>query len=146
MTIYIAGPMTGLPDYNRAAFNAKAAELEAIGHRILNPASIGTLPEYGMYWPINKAMIDSADAIYMLDGWEGSPGARAELVHAVRRGVGALFESTESIYRMYNYMHHSQAIALLPGCNTCGAERRCSHAPHLGDWARINCHLWERGL
>lgn len=38
LKIYIAGPMTGYPDYNRAAFNAKASELMAEGHIVLNPA------------------------------------------------------------------------------------------------------------
>lgn len=38
LKIYIAGPMTGYPDYNRAAFNAKASELTAEGHIVLNPA------------------------------------------------------------------------------------------------------------
>ncbi|MDP4455455.1 DUF4406 domain-containing protein, partial [Escherichia coli] len=40
MKIYIAGPMTGYPDYNRAAFNAKASELMAEGHIVLNPAML----------------------------------------------------------------------------------------------------------
>lgn len=31
LKIYIAGPMTGYPDYNRAAFNAKASDLMAEG-------------------------------------------------------------------------------------------------------------------
>lgn len=30
-TIYIAGPMRGLPDFNRAAFNAAAERLAAKG-------------------------------------------------------------------------------------------------------------------
>ena len=38
LKIYIAGPMTGYPDYNRAAFNAKASELMSEGHIVLNPA------------------------------------------------------------------------------------------------------------
>ncbi|WP_149528154.1 DUF4406 domain-containing protein, partial [Escherichia coli] len=38
LKIYIAGPMTGYPDYNRAAFNAKASALMAEGHIVLNPA------------------------------------------------------------------------------------------------------------
>lgn len=40
--IYIAGPMTGIPDYNRPAFNEYAAKLVEQGHTVLNPA---TLPD-----------------------------------------------------------------------------------------------------
>lgn len=95
MTIYIAGPMTGLPDYNRAAFNAKEGELSAKGWKVLNPAKIGDLPEYDMYWPINKAMLDGANAIYMLDGWEGSKGACAEHEYAAQNGILLMCESKE---------------------------------------------------
>ena len=91
MTIYIAGPMTGLPDYNRAAFNAKAAELKAKGWRILNPAALPTL-DYDLYWPINKAMLDGADAIYMLNGWQHSNGANKELSYAGQLEIPCYFE------------------------------------------------------
>lgn len=86
MTIYIAGPMSGYPDYNRPAFDAKAAELRQKGHRVLNPADIRLLP-YDAYWPINKAMLDGADAIYLLGGWEKSKGAQKEANYAAQIGL-----------------------------------------------------------
>lgn len=86
MTIYIAGPMTGLPDYNRDSFNMAEAELNARGHRVLNPAKLPELP-YEMYLPINRAMLDGADAIYMLPGWKGSRGARLEYEYAQEIGL-----------------------------------------------------------
>lgn len=36
--IYLAGPMSGLPDLNYPAFHAAAAKLRAMGHVVLNPA------------------------------------------------------------------------------------------------------------
>ena len=36
--IYIAGPMSGLPDLNSPAFNAMAERLRAHGHHVENPA------------------------------------------------------------------------------------------------------------
>lgn len=92
MTIYIAGPMTGYPDYNRPAFDAKAAELRAKGHRVLNPADIKPMPEYSNYWPINKAMLDGSDAIYLLNGWEASPGTRKEFNYAGQHNINIMFE------------------------------------------------------
>ena len=143
MTIYIAGPMTGIENYNFDRFNAKEAELIEKGHQILNPAKIGILPDYKMYWPINRAMLDGADAIYMLTGWENSPGARKELFYAVENGIPALFEDKDSLYRMWACKIHSEAVSRLPDCNTCGKYRECPHVPQIGEQTRINCHLWE---
>lgn len=143
MTIYIAGPMTGIENYNFDRFNAKEAELIEKGHRILNPAKIGILPEYKMYWPINCAMLDGADAIYMLDGWENSPGARKELLYAVENGIPTLFENKDTLYKLLQCRSHSEAVSKMPNCNTCRLQRKCPHVPRIGELVRINCHLWE---
>ena len=145
LTIYIAGKMTGAPNYNFDRFNAKEAELLKEGWRVLNPAKIGFLPEYKMYWPINKAMLDGADAVYMLDGWEDSPGARKELFYAIKIGLPVMFETSATINRFLGYMAHSISVSKLPDCNTCGRQRKCEHAPTPGQFTRVNCHLWEAG-
>lgn len=142
MTIYIAGPMTGLPYFNRAAFNNKEAELVDAGYNVLNPARIGDLPEYDMYWPINKAMLDGADSIYMLDGWEDSKGAKKELFYAIELGLSVLFESPEIIGRFLDYRMHSIGVSALPNCNDCG-RKTCNIVPTPGTFARINCPHWE---
>lgn len=91
MTIYIAGPMSGLPDYNRPAFHAKADELRAKGWRVLNPADLPLL-DYDLYYPINKAMLGGADAVYMLNGWQHSTGANMEMSYAGKLGIPCYFE------------------------------------------------------
>ena len=77
MKIYIAGKITGNPNY-KAEFERHAIAYEAEGHIVLNPAE---LPE-GMakedYMRICFAMIDVADKVYFLHGWHGSVGARLE--------------------------------------------------------------------
>ena len=90
MKIYVAGPMTGLPEWNYPAFNAAAAELRAEGHEVVNPAEMGE--KYGTANEINadpQKLADliieeldalaMCDAIYLLPGWEKSPGTRREL-------------------------------------------------------------------
>lgn len=86
MIVYIAGPMTGLPEHNRPAFYAAAAKLNAIPYvTALNPAVLpGSLPDKA-YMPICTAMLEAADAIYMLTGWEKSVGARCERLYAKRQ-------------------------------------------------------------
>ena len=77
MKIYIAGKITGDPDY-RAKFADAQRQIEAQGHIVLNPA---TLPE-GMdpkdYMRICFAMIDVADEVWFLPRWAESEGAAIE--------------------------------------------------------------------
>jgi hypothetical protein len=141
-TIYIAGPMTGLPDDNRPAFNKKAEELQIQGYRVLNPAAIGDLP-YGAYWSINKAMLDGADIIYLLDGWEDSIGAKREFSYAIEKGVAVLFESGDSILKHASYKLFFKQVMGLPCCHDCGRSRDCGYRlSDIGDTVRINCPLW----
>lgn len=92
--IYIAGPMSGIPDYNRNAF--KAAERMLINRRgilkenIFNPAeqesskvlANGEIPYEEGYRQCLALDLDwiarHATMMYMLRGWENSPGANAE--------------------------------------------------------------------
>lgn len=100
-SIYIAGPMSGIPEFNFPAFFAAQNALEARGWKVFNPASKEqekTLDKEAysggdaekavaagfdfrecFTWDVCKVI--EADAIYMLPGWENSPGARGE--HAV---------------------------------------------------------------
>ena len=65
--------------------------LRTCGHTVLNPAVLPQLPE-DKYLPICTAMIDAADAIYLLDGWSKSLGARCERLYAKRQGKLELTE------------------------------------------------------
>ena len=85
MKIYISGPMTGYPDLNRAAFNAKAAELRAQGHEVVNPAEMPEIPggTWADYMRADLKVMLDCEAIYLLPGWRKSRGARVE--HFVAR-------------------------------------------------------------
>lgn len=89
--IYIAGPMTGLPGYNFAAFNAKAAELRAEGWHVENPAEHGHIDGAGwadyLRWDISR--IATCGAIYLLPGWQASKGASLEV--AIGKALGVQF-------------------------------------------------------
>ena len=77
MKIYIAGKITGDPNY-KAKFEAKAKEFEELGNIVLNPAILPTGMEREDYMRICFAMIDSADAIYFLPDANESEGAKLE--------------------------------------------------------------------
>lgn len=93
MVFYIAGKMNGLPDYGRSHFEEAAERLRAEGYTVLNPAElpVGLSPE--KYMPICVAMIEAADALYMLTGWERSPGAHIELRYARYQGKAIVYEA-----------------------------------------------------
>lgn len=96
MIIYIAGPITGVPDYE-TNFARAAVLLRDAGHAVINPAVLPTTLSDRAYMPICTAMIDAADAIYMLDGWQKSVGARCERLYAKRQGKLELTEKDVKI-------------------------------------------------
>lgn len=80
--IYIAGKMSGLPDYNRPAFMQAEKMLKDKGHIVINPAYNPDGLTHEQYMHICLPMVEVADAIYLLDGWEDSRGAFREYLHA----------------------------------------------------------------
>jgi hypothetical protein len=98
--IYCAGPMTGYENSNHEAFDREAAVLRSRGHTVVTPVEISrdngwhnkcVSPE-----EFARADIDivfKVDALYMLNGWEKSVGARAEHALAVWLGKSIYYES-----------------------------------------------------
>jgi hypothetical protein len=93
--VYIAGPMTDIPHLNRRAFNEAESLLRCNGYHPINPVrfteAVGydfestEIPER-IVEAIKRMEIDSiyaCDAVYLLKGWENSPGARDELMKAL---------------------------------------------------------------
>lgn len=95
MKIYIAGPMSGLVEFNRPAFMFTAAKLTGRGHTALNPAILPDGLSQAEYMDICLAMLRCADAIYMLEGWEHSAGARAENALAEKLEMEIIFQEEE---------------------------------------------------
>lgn len=85
--IYIAGPMSGLPGFNRPAFHRAAAHIVRRGNVALNPAILPDGLEQAEYMDICFAMLRCADGIFMLDGWQQSAGAKAEYALAEKLGI-----------------------------------------------------------
>jgi hypothetical protein len=85
MRIYVAGPMTGLPGYNLAAFAAATLELQSLGYDAVNPGRRGADPAKTWVDYMREGLIDvlSCDAVALLGGWEASKGATLE-VHVAR--------------------------------------------------------------
>ena len=83
MIIYLAGPITGVSDYEDRFTDAERRMKEQ-GHIVLNPAKLPQgLGDCGAYMGICFPMIDRADAVLMLEGWEDSRGACREWGYAM---------------------------------------------------------------
>ncbi|UDL89825.1 DUF4406 domain-containing protein [Mesorhizobium sp. PAMC28654] len=99
MRIYIAGPMRGKPDFNFPAFDKASQFLRRLGHTVFNPADrdrkvhgedfgkgdgnqdVAVQKGFNLREALAtdmKFIAEEADAIWMLEGWETSLGARAE--------------------------------------------------------------------
>lgn len=83
-TIYLCGPMTGLPDYNHATFEQALAWLEAAGYTVVSPTRNGLPKEapWSMHMEADMALLATCGAVCVLPGCDRSKGCRLELTHA----------------------------------------------------------------
>lgn len=89
MKIYLAGPMTGLPEFNYPAFHAVARHLRGLGHEVENPAENPEPPckSWEGYMRLAVAQLARCDTVALLPGWLASRGARLEHRLAVALGL-----------------------------------------------------------
>lgn len=117
LKLYLAGPMTNLPEFNFPEFNRVAKELREQGYFVLNPAEKdGEVVENSSGYKTgdsHKAIKDGfdfreaylwdvmaviqSDGIYMLTDWEQSAGARGE--HAVAVAMKRHFPDYKIMYQ-----------------------------------------------
>lgn len=93
MNFYIAGKITGLPNY-RELFNKVEKELNDKGHNCMNPSILPEGFPWEIYMPICYAMIDACDSIYLLKNWVDSKGAKLEYDYAVKNNKKIFYEPT----------------------------------------------------
>lgn len=105
-SIYIAGPMRGKKENNAEAFARAEARLRRRGFTVINPLNVGRgiAPDEVVasdadllktVMKIERMLIRHCDAIYLLEGWEESVGAKAELVTAIGFDCMILLESKD---------------------------------------------------
>ena len=77
MRVYIAGKITGNPDYEDQFAEAEN-KLRADGFDPINPAVNPEQPSWSDYMRVSMRQLLSCDAIALLDGWQQSKGASLE--------------------------------------------------------------------
>lgn len=90
MIIYLAGRITGDPEY-RNKFMEAEAKLKEQGHVVLNPAVLPLGMLYHSYTHIDDAMLECAEAICLLPDWWHSPGARREKFMAEQMEITVMY-------------------------------------------------------
>ena len=94
MKIFISGPITGKPDYNKPAFFEAEHTLEQMGHAVWNPVKLHPRNPDDFtaldYLSVCYGMIDRSDMVVLLDGWQQSEGAMLEASYAESKGITVL--------------------------------------------------------
>jgi hypothetical protein len=93
MRIYIAGPISGIDDDNRRAFARAEDFLLQAGHEPINPHKVcEPTDDYDTCMKKDLKALGTCQGIYLLLGWEDSPGALVELEKARELGLEVGYE------------------------------------------------------
>ena len=111
--VYIAGPMSGMKDFNFPAFFEAERQLEKLGYEVINPAhndgatvqealeSAGT-PEspnnlWSYYMKRDLPHVMDVDMLCLLPGWQKSKGAMLEVTVAKALGLPLMVLKDEKL-------------------------------------------------
>ena len=96
--VYISGPISGHADLNEPSFRQSAAKVEAlyqaasiVPHDLYTPDSPCRCVVWCRAMVADLDALELCDAIYFLDNWHKSTGARRELIHANAHGLRLIF-------------------------------------------------------
>ena len=90
--VYISGPISGMPDRNRRAFDQAELQLRQMGMEPVSPFSNGEDPNacWSEHMRADIALLVTCQAIVMLPGWIKSKGATLERNIADQLGIARI--------------------------------------------------------
>jgi hypothetical protein len=100
--IYISGAISGLEEQaTRKRFEEAKQRWQALGFPVINPFDLYDEAKnyyasepiaWGKIMRLDLKALEGCQIIYMLKGWENSPGGRIERDFAVRLGLEVIYE------------------------------------------------------
>lgn len=95
--IYIAGKITGFPQYKEKFQSAEHMLGDIWGMSPMNPARLPQGFSWDEYMHICFSMIDVCEYVFFLNNWKESQGAIKEYEYAVKKGKKILFEEVREL-------------------------------------------------
>ena len=94
MRVYISGKMSGLDKgYFKNRFATADGILRYRGFDVINPARLSDFNlSYAEFMLIDTTLLTMCDAIYLLDNWQDSNGAKEEKALAEAKGLKIMYE------------------------------------------------------
>lgn len=159
-TLYIAGPMTGLPHFNRVAFERASRVLRVSGFNVVSPVELDDAE--GIDWEAEEAaarvdpeayrqsethrrfllrdliaiLENEVDAIWVLDGWEHSKGAALEVHIARAVGLPIFDERGQRVKEPTKYRPPTDENVAETAMRLVGGDRQDQYGHPIDDFTR----------
>lgn len=82
VNVFLSGPMRGIEDHNKAAFDAAEDRLRSCGHEVWNPCRLLRLSASAREDGLTERECLAIDLTSMLDGWDGMTPAGTTTIFA----------------------------------------------------------------
>ena len=99
--VYLSGKITHNEHYKKD-FDLAKQFLIKTGKIVINPAELDQVADeltYDQYMQICYRLVDIADIIFMVSGWQKSKGANAELSYAKSLGKKVMYQDYYAPFR-----------------------------------------------
>lgn len=106
MKLYLAGPMSNIPELNFPLFHAETARLRGLGYQIVNPAEVNADPTAGWLACMRDDIeqLVRCDGVATLHGWENSRGAKIE--RNLAESLGLIILEAEMLVKPLEVVQH----------------------------------------
>ena len=99
--VYLSGKITNNEHYKKDFASAELF-LSQMGYIVINPANLDDICpnlSYEQYLQICYRLVDIADIVFMVSGWQKSKGANAELTYAKSLGKKVMYQDYYAPFR-----------------------------------------------